>query len=171
MINMETQKEAVSKTAKTVADNTAAYKTKAVELSTDAASTATDKAKELFAATKEFAGAGFDKVTSVKLGDKNVGEHAQATVDSVQSAVDVDQISDQVAKLREQIEGVLGSWKDQFRPTTGAPAPAAKPAAKAVDYKALTVSELRAMAADADIAGRSKMNKGQLITALKKANK
>jgi len=50
------------------------------------------------------------------LGEKNVGERAQSTVDTVQEKIDVDQIQDQVAKLRDQIEGVLGTWKESFSP-------------------------------------------------------
>ena len=143
MINLETQKENVTKAAKTVVDGTKTASTKAVDLSTDAATTATDKAKELLALTKEFAGTGLDKVTAVKLGDKNVGEHVDATVGSVQSAVDVDQITEQVAKLREQIESVLGTWKESFRPSQDdvkddVEAPKAKTTAKPAAKKATT---------------------------------
>ena len=191
---IETQKEAVTKTAKTVVDSTVAAGTKAVEASTGAATTAADKVKDILGKSKSLAETGMHKVTSVKVGDKNVGEYAKTTVDSVQSAVDVDQISGQVTKLREQIEGVLGSWKESFRPSTDTPkkaaatktvapkaparkakapkakaAKAAAPKAAKVNLSALTVDELRSMASDADIAGRSTMNKAQLVAALKKA--
>lgn len=171
MIDIDTQKEAVTKTAKNVVDHTVAYGNKAVEFSAGYANTAADKAKELFATTKTYANTGIDKVSSVKLGDKNVSEHAKTTVDSVQSAVDVDQITDQVAKLRHQIEGVVGSWKESFRPTTNTKAPAKKASATSVDYSELTVDELRKLAAKADISGRSKMNKGLLVAALQEASK
>ena len=179
MIDMNTRKEAVAKTAKTVVDSTVAAGTKAVDASSGAATTAADKLKDVLARSKNFAGTGINKVTAVKVGEKNVGEHAQATVDSVQSAVDVDQLTGQVAKLREQIEGVLGNWKETFRPSTGtatksatkpaATTPAAKKATQAQLSK-LTVDELRTMAAEAEIRGRSTMNKSQLIAALKKAD-
>lgn len=137
MIDMSTQKEAVAKTARNVVDGTVSAGTKAVEASAGAAETAADKLKDVLARSKTFAETGINKVTAVKVGDKNVGEHAHATVETVQSAVDVDQITDQVAKLREQIEGVLGNWKETFRPTTEAtPEPVAdKPAKKAAATK------------------------------------
>ncbi len=134
MIDMRTQKEAVAKTARTVVDGTVAAGTKAVEASAGAAETAADRLRDVLARSKSFAETGITKVTAVKVGDKNVGERAHATVETVQSAVDVDQITGQVAKLREQIEGVLGTWKETFRPTTEVtPKPATdKPAAKKV---------------------------------------
>jgi hypothetical protein len=173
MIDMTTQREAVAKKAKTVVDGTVAAGTKAVEASAGAAETATDRLKDVLARSKSFAETGITKVTAVKVGDKNVGERAHATVESMQSAVDVDQITGQVAKLREQIEGVLGTWKETFRPSTEtAPKPAAKQsAAKKTNYNELTVDQLKTMASEADITGRSTMNKSQLIAALKKAEK
>jgi hypothetical protein len=172
MIDMNTQKEAAAKRARTVVDGTVAYGTKAVEASAGAAETATDKLKDVLARSKNFAETGITKVTTAKVGDKKVSEHARATVDSVQSAVDVDQISGQVAKLREQIEGVLGTWKETFRPSTEtAPKSAPKPAAQTTKYTDLTVDELRHLAAEADISGRSTMKKAQLIAALKKSDK
>jgi len=57
-------------------------------------------------------------VSELPLGDKKVGERAHETVGTVQDKIDVDQIQDQVAKLRDQIEHVLGSWKESFRPAT-----------------------------------------------------
>jgi hypothetical protein len=154
MIKLDTQKENVTKAAKTVLDGTVSVGTKAADFSSHTATTAADKAKAIFAQTKELATTGIDKVTDMKVGNKNVGERASATVDSVQSAVDVEKISGQVAKLRDQIEGALGSWKDSFRPsgdqvkaarapaaatpTTKRPAtkkPATKPASKATATK------------------------------------
>ncbi|MCB1245677.1 MAG: Rho termination factor N-terminal domain-containing protein [Acidimicrobiia bacterium] len=178
---MDTRKEQVTKTAKTVVDGTIAAGNKAVEFSTSAATTAADRAKELLAATKDAANTGFEKVSAFKLGDKNVGEHAKTTVDSVQAAVDVDQLTEQVSKIRDQIEGVLGTWKESFRPTTNVKKSASKSAAAKPatpkqtgtkrDLDALTVAELRTMAAKADIAGRSSMAKADLVAALKKAGK
>ncbi len=163
MIDIDARKEQVTKTAKTFADQAAEYGTKAFEFSSD-------KAKELFGQTKDIANKGFEKVSTVKVGEKNVAEHAQATVDSVQSAVDVDQLSEQVSKLRDQIEGVLASWTDSFRPTTDTPtAPAAKPSK--AQLSKMTVAELRDMAKTADIKGRSSMNKTQLVNALSKTSK
>lgn len=141
MINIDTQKENVTKAAKRVVDGTVSAGTKAVDFSSDAATNVAEKAKALLSRSKELASEGIDKVTAMKVGDKNVGEHASATVDTVQTAVDVEKISEQVAKLREQIEGALGSWKDSFRPsadevkTVKAPA-AKKPAAKKAAPKA-----------------------------------
>ena len=148
MIKLNIQKANVTKAAKTVLDETVSVGTKAADFSSHTATTAADKAKAIYAQTKELASTGIDKVTDVKVGNKNVGERASATVDSVQSAVDVEKISGQVAKLRDQIEGALGSWKDSFRPsgdqvkaskastaTKPASKPAAKPAAKATASK------------------------------------
>lgn len=175
MIDMKEQKDAVAKKAKTVVDSTVAAGTKAVDKSADAATTATDKLKDVLARSKSFAETGITKVTTVKVGEKQLNEHAQATVDSVQAAVDVDQLTGQVTKLREQIEGVLGTWKESFRPSTATPAaskaqtaPAEKKLSNA-ELSKLTVDELRAMASEAEIRGRSSMNKSQLITAIKKA--
>jgi hypothetical protein len=161
MMNLETQKESVTKAAKTVVDGTKTASTKAIDFSTDVATTAAGKAKELFARTKDLAGTGVDKVTAVKVGDKNVGERVDATVETVQSAVDVDQITGQVAKLREQIESVLENWKESFRPShddaktpvaeakaAAAKKPAAKkPATKATAKKPATKATAKKPAA------------------------
>ena len=53
-------------------------------------------------------------------------------VEELSERVDLDQIQDQVEKLRDQLEGVLGNWRDSFR--TEKPA-AAKPAAKPAEKK------------------------------------
>jgi hypothetical protein len=90
----------------------------AMELGGTAADSATDVFKSFFEKAQNLTGKGFEKVGEVQVGDKNVGERAQATVDTVQDKIDVDQIQDQVAKLREQMEHVLVSWKDSFRPSS-----------------------------------------------------
>jgi molecular chaperone DnaK (HSP70) len=56
-----------------------------------------------------------------KLSDKKM-------VEELSGRVDLDQIQDQVEKLRDQLEAVLGNWRDSFRAEAK---PAAKPAAKA----------------------------------------
>lgn len=58
-------------------------------------------------------------------------------------------------------------------PTRDAPVPSARrDAAGGTDlaYQDMTVSQLRDLAADRDITGRSKMNKGALISALRRAD-
>lgn len=154
MINLDTQREAVTRAARTVADTTVSAGVKAKEIGvstvktvndspvttrfkdfgTSAASTATDTAKSIFAKAQSATGKGVEKVGGLPLGDKKVGERAQETVDTVQEKIDVEQIQDQVAKLRDQIESVLGSWKDSFRPSTRVKEtsdPVDKPAKKA----------------------------------------
>ena len=56
-----------------------------------------------------------------KLSDKKM-------VEELSERMDLDQIQDQVEKLRDQLEGVLGNWRDSFRAE-------AKPAAKAAPVK------------------------------------
>ncbi len=55
-----------------------------------------------------------------RLSDKKV-------VEELSERVDLEQIQDQVERLRDQLESVLGSWRDSFRPDKPA---ARKPAAK-----------------------------------------
>lgn len=140
MIDLKTQKDAATKAARTIADGTVEYATKAMDFGVDtaksvagnagayfdkakdfgssAADTATETARTFFEKAQGLTGKGIEKVSEVQVGEKNVGERAQATVDTVQEKIDVDQIQDQVAKLREQMEHVLVSWKDSFLPAT-----------------------------------------------------
>ena len=55
-----------------------------------------------------------------RLSDKKV-------VEELSERVDLEQIQDQVERLRDQLESVLGSWRDSFRPDKPA---AKKPAAR-----------------------------------------
>ena len=55
-----------------------------------------------------------------RLSDNNV-------VEELSERVDLDQIQDQVERLRDQLETVLGNWRESFRPEKPA---AKKPAAK-----------------------------------------
>ena len=55
-------------------------------------------------------------------------------VEELSGRMDLDVIQDQVERLRDQLEGVLGSWRESFRseatkPVAAAKTPAAKPAA------------------------------------------
>ncbi|MDH3539360.1 MAG: hypothetical protein OEP52_05145 [Acidimicrobiia bacterium] len=52
-----------------------------------------------------------------KLSDKKM-------VEELSERMDLDQIQDQVEKLRDQLEGVLGNWRESFR-AEGKPAPKA----------------------------------------------
>ena len=191
MIDLTTQKEAVTKAAKDVSDSTVDFAGKAKDLgmssaksATETASEYTDKAMELAGTSADsaqevfksfmekaqsFTGKSIEKVSEVKVGEKNVGERAQATVDTVQEKIDVDQIQDQVAKLREQMETMIGSWKDSFRPTQEAPqAPKAKvaPAMTRKQLTAMTKDELLSIARERDLSGRSSMTKSELVKAL-----
>jgi hypothetical protein len=47
-------------------------------------------------------------------------------VDELAAKVDFDQVSEQVSKLRDQLEGLLATWRASFRPET-AKAPATRP--------------------------------------------
>ncbi len=118
MIKLDTPKEVVTKATRTVADTTVSAATKAKEVGSAAASTATETAKTIFEKTQAVTGKGVEKVSDLPLGDKNVGERAHETVETVQEKIDVEQIQEQVARLRDQIESVLGTWKESFRPTT-----------------------------------------------------
>ena len=54
-------------------------------------------------------------------------------VEDIGAKMDFDQIQEQVGKLREQLDDMLGTWRSSFRPATektAAAKPAAKPAAK-----------------------------------------
>jgi hypothetical protein len=62
-------------------------------------------------------------------------------MEELSGLVDIDQLQGRVEKLRDQLEDVLESWRENFRPEVerSAPAvkaPAAKPAAKAPAKKA-----------------------------------
>jgi len=68
----------------------------------------------------------------VKEGEKLAKKLSDAKmVEELSERVDMDQIQDQVEKLRDQLEGVLGNWRDGFRADAkpAAKAPAAKKAA------------------------------------------
>ena len=190
MIDITTQKEAASKAAKDVTDGTVEFAGKAKDLGMSSARTATETAgqymdtavdfggfaadsatdifKSFFKRAQSLTGKGFEKVGEVPLGEKNVGERAQATVDTVQDKIDVDQIQDQVAKLREQMEHVMVSWKDSFRPTATVTEEPAKraPAVTRKQLTAMSKDDLVAMARDRDLSGRSSMTKSELVKAL-----
>jgi hypothetical protein len=139
MIDLTSQKETATKAAKDATDSTVEFAGKAKEFGMSSAKTATDSASEYLDRTMEFGvtaadaaleaikvlmdkamiltDKGFEKVSEVQVGQKNVGERVQATVDTVEEKIDVDQLQDQVAKLRDQMEHVLVSWKDSFRPS------------------------------------------------------
>ncbi|MBT8217901.1 MAG: hypothetical protein KJO17_13700 [Acidimicrobiia bacterium] len=52
-------------------------------------------------------------------------------VEELTDRMDLDQIQDQVEKLRDQLEGVLSNWRDSFREGTKSETPAAKTTAAA----------------------------------------
>jgi hypothetical protein len=139
MIDLTSQKETATKAAKDATDSTVEFAGKAKDFGVSSAKTATDSAGEYLDRTMEFGvtaadaalaavkelilqamsltDKGLEKVSDVQVGQKNVGERVQATVDTVEEKIDVDQLQDQVAKLRDQMEHVLVSWKDSFRPS------------------------------------------------------
>jgi hypothetical protein len=149
---LETQKNAATKAAKSVTDATVSVTEKAMDLGTTAGQKATEMgssavtsitgtATEVFHTGSDLASKGILRVKEFKLGEKNVGERAQATVETVSERIDMDQFQDQVAKLRHQMESVMGTWKDTFRPaaSTAKQATATKsPAKKAPAKKATT---------------------------------
>jgi len=55
------------------------------------------------------------------------------TVEEITAKVDLDQVQEQVGKLRTQLEDMLATWRASFRPATESAKPAAK---KASDSKA-----------------------------------
>jgi hypothetical protein len=142
MIDLTTQKETATKAAKGVSDSTVEFAGKAKDLGMSSAKTATDSASEYLDTAMEFGltaadaafeavkvlmdkamnltDKGFEKVNDVQVGQKNVGERVQATVDTVEERIDVDQLQHQVAELRDQMEHVLVSWKNSFRPAASA---------------------------------------------------
>jgi hypothetical protein len=139
MIDLTSQKETATKAAKDATDSTVEFAGKAKDFGMSSAKTATDSASEYLDRTMEFGvtaadaaleavkvlmlqamsltDKGLGRVGDVQVGQKNVGERVQATVDTVEEKIDVDQLQDQVAKLRDQMEHVLVSWKDSFRPS------------------------------------------------------
>ncbi|MEN8237795.1 MAG: hypothetical protein ABFR53_01205 [Actinomycetota bacterium] len=145
-------KEVTTTTAKTVNDHSLVVKVK--ELGASAASTTTDTAKVVFDKASTVATTALDMVSDLPLGGKNVGERAQQTVDTVQDKIDVDQLHDQVAKLRHQIDGVVESWQESFRPSAAHKAEAqvketvkkAAPATKTAAKKATTTAKKAAPA-------------------------
>jgi len=162
MIDTETQRETATKAVQTIADSTTDFAVKAKDLGMSSAKTATESASDYMGIAMELGGSAadsatdllktvveraqtltgrsLDKISEVSVGDKNVGERFQATVETVEEKIDVDQIQDQVAKMRDQMEKVLGSWKDSFRPSTtvtDAPVPTT-PAKKAAPKKPTT---------------------------------
>ena len=159
MIDMKTQKEAATKVAKDFADSTVEFATKAMDLGISTAKTATENAGDYMNTAVEFGGSAAESATEAlksafasaqtltdrgmdKVAESKVTERAQARVDAVQEKIDVDQIQDQVAKLREQMENVLTSWKDSFRPSTKvAEAPAKKATAKKAPVKKATATK------------------------------
>jgi len=187
MIDLKAQKEAATKAAQDVADSTvdfaakakdlgvssaksatesaSGYMDKAMEFGTSAADSATDAFKTAFEKAQSLTGQGIERVSDVQVGKKNVGERLQATVDTVEEKIDVDQIQDQVAKLREQMEQVLVSWKDTFRPaTTVTDEPVEKAPAKA---KATTTKKAPTKKASAKKAEVKKPAKAKASTAKK----
>ncbi len=119
-----------------MAEATGTVQTKVRERGTAAVTTTTDAAQEMIEQLTELFDEFLERIKALPVGDKNVGERTKATVESVSERIDVDQIQDQVAKLRHQMEGVVGSWSESFRPST-AKAPAKKaPAKKAPAKKA-----------------------------------
>ncbi len=194
MIDLTSQKDAATKAAKEVTDSTVEfagkakdlgmssarnatetateYMDKAMELGGTAADSAADVFKSFFERAQTLTGKGIEKVSEVQVGEQNVGERAQKTVDTVQDKIDVDQIQDQVAKLREQMEHVLVSWKDSFRPSTVTEEPAEKaptkktPAMSRKQLTAMTKDELLTIARERDLSGRSSMSQSELIKAI-----
>jgi len=149
MIDIQESKEAATKVAKSFADTTVDYAKKAKDLGSSTAKSASENAGDYMNTAVEFGSKTADSATGVfksafasaqaltdkgkgKVADAKVGERAQAGVDAVQEKIDVDQIQDQVAKLREQMDHVLTSWKDSFRPTAKVDV---KPAKKATATK------------------------------------
>jgi hypothetical protein len=139
MIDLTTQKEAATKAARDMSDSTVEFAGKAKDLGVSSVRTANDSATDYLEKTTDFGlqaadaaveafkvlvdramnltDRGIEKVGDVQVGQKNVGERVQATVDTVEERIDVDQLQDQVAKLRDQMEHMLVSWKDSFRPS------------------------------------------------------
>ncbi|HEY5891305.1 MAG TPA: hypothetical protein VIW94_11495, partial [Acidimicrobiia bacterium] len=50
------------------------------------------------------------------------------TVEEITAKVDLDQVQEQVGKLRTQLEDMLATWRASFRPATESAKPAAKKA-------------------------------------------
>jgi hypothetical protein len=108
--------EATTEAAQSVSDHTLVARLK--EFSTSAAGATTEVASVVFESVSSASEAFFEMIGDLPLGGKNVGERVEHTVDTVQEKLDVEQIQDQVAKLRHQIDGVVESWQESFRPST-----------------------------------------------------
>jgi len=119
MIDLKTQRDAATKAAQDVADSTVEFAAKAKDLGVSSAKSATESASGYMDKAMEFGTSAADSATDAF---KTAFEKAQSltgTVDTVEEKIDVDQIQDQVAKLREQMEQVLVSWKDTFSDEEG----------------------------------------------------
>lgn len=124
--------------ARNVVDNAGTYYDRAKEFGVTATDATTETARTTYERLQTLTGKGIDRVSDMQVGEKNVGERAQATVDTVQERIDVDQIQDQVAKVREQMEHVLISWKDTFRPAEPEQVKVVTPTKKTATKKATT---------------------------------
>lgn len=82
--------------------------------------TLNDYITDLYESGKDVTVKTYTSVKDFEIADKKVAEHAQTTVDTVSDAIDVEQLQDQVTKLRHQMEGVLQNWADTFRPSESA---------------------------------------------------
>jgi hypothetical protein len=59
-------------------------------------------------------------------------------VEEISQKVDLDQAKEQVSKLRDQLEDMLATWRQSFRPEKATEAATKKPAAKAASSKPAT---------------------------------
>jgi hypothetical protein len=59
-------------------------------------------------------------------------------VEEISQKVDLDQAKEQVSKLRDQLEDMLATWRQSFRPEKANEAATKKPAAKAASSKPAT---------------------------------
>ena len=82
--------------------------------------TLNDYLTDLYESGKDVTVKTYTSVKDFEIADKKVAEHAQTTVETVSEAIDVEQLQDQVTKLRHQMEGVLQNWADTFRPSDSA---------------------------------------------------
>ncbi len=139
------------------------------EYGESAVTTVTGTATGLFDQTRELAKKGFVRVKDFQVGDKNVGERAQATVETVSERIDVEQLSDQVKKARHQMEGALSTWVETFRPSTKEPAE--KPAAKKPAAKKATTTAKKPAAKKATTTAKKPAAKKATTAAKKPAAK
>jgi hypothetical protein len=93
------------------------------------------------------------------------------TVEEITSKVDLDQVQEQVGKLRTQLEDMLATWRASFRPAQDEKATATKAPAKKAPAKKTSASKASASKASASKTSAAKTTAAKTSTAKASASK